>query len=265
MRQPRVLIATPIVQSKLYVWEEFLEALRAQDADVHWDWLLVDNTPEPDPGYLEWLHGWAASKPFGNQHKIRLKRFGLDADGLRFIHPIMSVTYGERLIWEYFERWSRYDWLFSLECDVLMPPDCLSRLLDSGLPWAASWMTSRLMRDPRSPEQECKIPLLWHSLDFPTWSQVRDWDELLEYGYMEPPTEEPFECVVTHLGCTLIRGDVVRTVPFRLTNAGGDVQYSWDCAASGVQPMCVPIRCDHVAAEERPNAQPPYRLLQEAR
>lgn len=261
MTKPKVLVATPIAEGKLYLWDEWVESLKAQDAEVVWDLVLVDNTDYPSPGYLDWLREWVRSKPFGNGHRIRLKRFGPDVDGTQFLHPIMKVTYADRQIWEWFSRWTRYDYLFWLECDVLMRPDCLRKLMESELDWAAAWMLSRPMQDPRQPEKGWhRIPLLWHTLDLEHWQKCHDWQELITYGYMEPPSEEPFPCVVTHLGATLMRGDVVRSIPFPMANAGGDVTYSWAAKAHGVQPMCVPVPCDHVAEVDRPNARPPHQL-----
>lgn len=291
--QPRILVATPIAESKLYLWDELVESLRRQDIGerhgVAFDWLIIDNTDEPDEQYLTWLRRFAASRPLGPNHGIRLRRFGKSVDGLRFSAHIFKVGYSERLIfgwltegeeqdesvavedprpWEYAARWQSYSHLLSLECDVLVPPDGFSKLYEAGLPWASAWMLSRTIRDPRYPGVEKKLPLIWDKLDLEHYRHIKEdataagvdqFEWLQSLGWLEPPSTEPFPCVVAHLGCTLIDRPTFESVPFRMTSVGGDVQYSWDCLEAGVQPMCVPaVSCDHVAVFERPDYRPAY-------
>lgn len=260
IRPPRVLVVTPIVATKLYVWEELAAHLAAQQSELAWDWLIVDNTDRPPDGYVDWLRRWARSRPCGPEHKVRVKRFGLDATNHAFASVLYKVAWAEQLAWEAFTRWTSYDLLWSLECDVLAPPDALQTLYDSGRDWAASWMLTRTMENPTDREDRRKFPLLWHGLTLKAWAGAKSWNDIIPLGYMEPPTTEPFPCVVTHLGCTLIRGEVIRSVPFRMTNAGGDVTYSWACLEAGIQPWCIPaIRPEHVAEDERPAYSPDFK------
>lgn len=298
MSEPRVLIATPIAQTKLYCWPEWVESIARQDFRGSYDVLLVDNTDEHDEAYLGWLHDWVRSEPFGAEHRVRLKRFGQDVDGRSFLAPLLKVGYSERLIWnllrgeedpdaedwdelepfpttlDYAARWTSYTHLLSLECDVLMPPHAMRALYLAGKPWAAAWMLSRDIYDDRFKAGHSKLPLLWHSLDLQHYASVEQdaeaagmtkWDWLASLGYYEPPTTEPFPCVVTHLGCTLIDCEVIRSVPFRFASTGGDVTYSWDVQKAGIQPYGIPyVRCEHVAAKERPDFVAPWAERQEA-
>lgn len=291
MSEPRILIATPVCELKLYLWPEWVESIRAQDTSLAWDVLLVDNTDRPSDAYLDYLREWASSAPFGPTHRVRLKRFGQDVDGTMFVAPLLKVGYSERMIWnllrgeedpeaedfdpdittptfDYAARWTSYTHLLSLECDVLMPPHAIRALWLSGLPWAAAFMLSRTITDPRWPGDERKLPLLWHSLDVEHYAKIDDdakaagtdkWHWLATLGYYEPPSRDPFPCVVTHLGCTLIDAEVIRRVPFRFAATGGDVTYSWDVARHGIQPHCVPaVRCEHIAERERPDFVAPW-------
>jgi hypothetical protein len=260
MRPPRVLVATPIVESKTYIFEEWCASLVGQRTDLLWDLAIVDNTDHPRPGYVDWLREWAHSKPFGERHRVRLLRFGEDVNGLTFRHPMYKIQYAERLLWRKFAAWTSYDHLLSLECDVLMPPDGLQTLYDARLAWAAAWMTTRRMKHPSDPNTVEVFPLLFHGLTPERYHAAKDWEDVVDAGYLEPPGVEPFPCAVTHLGCTLLHGDLVRRVPYMLTGVGGDVNYSWDSAAAGFQPMCVPaVQCDHVDSKERPDGQPRFR------
>jgi hypothetical protein len=255
-----VLVATPIIESKLYLFEEWTAALKNQETDLLFDLCLVDNTDDPRPGYLDWLRKWVRSKPLGGAHRVRLQRFGADVNGLRFRHPLYKVQYAERLLWGKFVTWTSYDYLLSLECDVLMPPNALQTLYAANLPWAAAWMTTRRMKHPSDPNTEEVFPLVFHSLTLERWRNAKEWIDVVDCGYLDPPTPEPFPCVVTHLGCTLLRGDLVRDVPYVLASAGGDVNYSWAAASRGWQPMCVPeVVCDHVDSAERTTGQPRFR------
>lgn len=292
--QVRFLVATPITETKLYLFDEWCESLRQQDIgekhDVAWDLLLIDNTDDPSEEYLAWLRHFVASRPFGPNHGVRLRRFGASVDGTKFINPVFKVGYSERLIWSWLTvgeddedggvaiedprpwelatRWQSYTHLLSLECDVLTPPDGFSKLYESGYPWASAFMLSRLLLDPRYPGEVRQMPLIWHSLDLEHYKRVNEdakasgldqFEYLVTLGYQTPPQKEPFPCVVAHLGCTLIDRSTFERVPFRLTSVGGDVQYSWDCLEAGVQPMCVPeVFCQHIAAHERPDYRPAH-------
>lgn len=250
---PRVLVATPTIESKMYAFEAWCDALRAQETELLWDLALLDNTDDPSPSYLEELYRWSRSRPFGPRHRVRLlPRFGVQANSLTFRHPLHKVQYAERALWGKFAAWSSYDYLLSLEIDVLMPPDGLQKLYEATVPWAAAWMVSRVMRHPSEPNREKVVPLIFPGLTHDVYVKARCWEDVEAVGLFEPPaSEEPFEVAVTHLGCTLLRGDLVRSVPFTLSTAGGDVNYAWRARAAGFPVMCVPaVRCDHVAEHE---------------
>jgi hypothetical protein len=133
---------------------------------------------------------------------------------------------------------------------VIVPPHALQTLYDSDKDWAAAWCVSRRMLDPRFNEI-VQQPLIFHGLTQEVYMKAKEWDDIKGTGYLEKPGEEPFPATVTHLGCTLIRGEVVRSVPFRLSTAGGDVQMSWRVTEAGYQPWCIPsVECDHRAEWE---------------
>lgn len=246
-RPPRILLASPIVAHKLYCIDEWARAIAAQQTDLLFDVLLIDNTDQPHPGYLRWLREWCESRPFGPRHRVRLLRFGREADGMGFRQPIYKVQYAEKLAWDKFQAWKSYDHLWFVESDVIVPPHGLQTLYDSGKDWAAAWCVSRRMLDPRAGEVVHQ-PLIFHSLTQERWASAREWDDIRGTGYLEKPGEEPFAATVTHLGCTLIRGEVVRSVPFRMATAGGDCQMSWRAAQAGYQPWCIPaVDCEHRA------------------
>jgi hypothetical protein len=175
-------------------------------------------------------------------------------DGTQFFHSAYRILYAERLIWDKFERWSSYEHLLELECDVVIPPHGLQTLYEANLDWAAAWMMTRRMHDPFHPSdrQEYRFPLLFHGLTRQAYRSAETVGEVVRLGYLEPPSSEPFPCLVTHLGCTLIRGQVIRSVPFPMTTAGGDIAYSWAVGEAGFVPHCVPaVQPEHVAQFER--------------
>lgn len=249
-RPDRVLAFVPVIASKLYAVDEFAAAIAAQETDLLFDVVVVDNTDAPHPGYREWLKNWIASRPFGPRHRVRLLRFGRDADGMVFGTPIYKVQYAEKVVWDKFQLWKSYDHLWSVECDVIVPPHALQTLYDSGKDWAAAWCVSRRMMDPRFGEVVHQ-PLVFHSLTQDVYLKAKEWDDIRGTGYTERPGDEPFPATVTHLGCTFIRGEVVRSVPFRMSTAGGDCQMSWRVADAGYGVWCIPsVECDHRAEWE---------------
>lgn len=169
---------------------------------------------------------------------------------MMFRQPIYKVQYAEKLAWDKFQSWSSFDHLWFVECDVIVPPHALQTLYDSGKDWAAGWCVSRRMMDPRF-GKVVHQPLIFHSLTPEVWREAREWDDIRSTGYDTKPGEEPFPITVSHLGCTFIRGNVVRSVPFRMSTAGGDCQMSWRVAEEGYQPWCIPsVECDHRAEWE---------------
>jgi hypothetical protein len=252
-RRPRILISTPIVDFKLYALDEWVASIRDQVCDIDYSVVLWDNTDQPRPGYLDWLQGFARSKPFGSGHRVRISRFGESVDGQRFRHPHAKVSRAHQLGWECASARSsatrprdRIDAVVFWECDVIAPPTAVQTLWDSGYPWAAAWMLSRKMADQRGGLHVTELPLLWHSLTMDAWTRARGWDDVIPLGWTVPPSENPFPCSVTHLGLTMVRGEVLQRVPYQMTTAGGDCSQSWQATDAGYQLMCVPtVKCSH--------------------
>jgi len=118
-------------------WEQ---ALANQHCSSLWDVALIDGTDRPSPGYLDRLREWTRGQPFGPRHRIRLLRFGLDAEGQVFAHPGYKLAYARRLLWGKFAGWRSYDHLMSLGLDVAIPPLALERLHEADRAWAVAML-----------------------------------------------------------------------------------------------------------------------------
>jgi hypothetical protein len=257
-RRPRLLISTPIVDFKLYALDEWIASIRTQVCDLDYDLTVIDNTDRPKPGYLDWLARFPRSHPLGRGHRVRVRRFGEDVDGARFRHAHLKIARAHQMGWEAMQARAtatrardRYDAIVFWECDVLAPPHALQTLWDSQYPWAAAWMRTRPMVDQRDKAKGVEVtemPLLWRGLTPATWTRATSFDDLVPLGFAEPPAgDAPFACSATHLGLTMVRGEVVRRVPFAMTTAGGDLSQSWAVVEGGYPLMCVPaVRCVHV-------------------
>lgn len=134
-----MLVATCLLETlwpHLAVWEH---GLRRQETDLLWDVAVVDGTDAPSSAHLDRLRGWARSCPFGPEHRVRLLRVGLAAEGLMFAHAGWKLAHARATLWEKFANWSSYDLLLSVALDVGMPTDALQRLWRAQQPWAVAF------------------------------------------------------------------------------------------------------------------------------
>jgi hypothetical protein len=104
-----------------------------------WDVAVIDGTDEPSAGYLGRLHDWTRSRPFGEEHRVRLLRVGLAADGAVFTAAGYKLAHARQLLWTKFCAWSSYEYLLSLALDVGLPAGAMQLMYEAGHPWAVAF------------------------------------------------------------------------------------------------------------------------------
>lgn len=136
-RPPRVLIGTVVEESRMGAFEQWTAAVRSQRTHLLWDLALVDGTDDPSPWYLKWLVAWSKSHPFGASHRVRLLRVGV-SEGEVFRDDEVKARCARRLLWAKVERWQSYEYLLTLDLEVMISPDALERLVFADTSWATA-------------------------------------------------------------------------------------------------------------------------------
>lgn len=114
----KILIGTPVHESKDYSMDRWIASV--SKFEYSFDLLMVDNST--DPKYVNKLHGYC-------------KKYGLSNYKLVHIDVGRDAVLDERLAQsrEVIRREildNNYDAWFSLECDVITPPNTLTKLVD---------------------------------------------------------------------------------------------------------------------------------------
>jgi hypothetical protein len=136
-----------------------------------------------------------------------------------------------------------YTHLLCLEDDIVPPADAIAKLLACNAPVAYSLYCWRRSGHPWS---------IYRHL-FPdsgaSWQQDEPYTAAQDYAQ-----ERILDVAGVGLGCTLIRADVLRAVPWRLLGASGGAHNDWsfavDCQRAGVRQVAhFGVRCGHILME----------------
>jgi len=166
-RRMSVLIGTPIHESKDYAMERWLESV--SKFHYFFDLFLVDNSD--NIGYVDKVHGYC-------------KKYGVTNYKLVHIDVGPNVALDERLAQsrelirkEVLDK--NYDAWLSLECDVIAPPDALSRLVDL---IGDCWMASHAYPGRENP-QESNVEF---GLTLIKRRALEKYGFMNQYGYIDP-------------------------------------------------------------------------------
>ena len=114
----KILIGTPVHESKNYGMERWLNSV--SKLDYPFDLLLVDNSDNPE--YAKQLHKYCKKIGLNNYHLIR-------ANVARGSPLDERLSVCREIIRQEVLK-GNYDYWCSLECDVIVPPDSLTKLID---------------------------------------------------------------------------------------------------------------------------------------
>ncbi|MBI5398624.1 glycosyltransferase family 2 protein [Candidatus Woesearchaeota archaeon] len=113
-QNPKVLIAAVTFAKHAFCFDEFMNAIRAQNYK-NYDLLFVDNS-----------RGDLAQE---YQNKLKSTGAAVIHDSAIFDHKIKTITNGRKMIRDYLLQHREYEYLFFVDTDVIIPPFALSRLL----------------------------------------------------------------------------------------------------------------------------------------
>lgn len=213
----RILVGCPTSLHKTYCLHAYAEGIRHLTYPFL-DILLVDNSE--DPSYT--------------QH---IKQEGLPViRGPSLPHAKERIVASRNLLRERFLQ-GGYDYLFSLEQDVIPPADILERLLAHGKKIISGVVFTRFEMNG---EHRIK-PLLWGS------TERQD-----EMRFMDAEVAAPglYSIRACGLGCLLIHRDVLEKIPFRLLpdrSTFDDIPFCRDCVDAGFDLYAdTSVKCQHL-------------------
>lgn len=210
---PKVLVASPIYEDKEYIRKRWVQQIKNLDYP-NYDYLLVDNSKTLD-------------------YTRRLKR-----EGVRIVHVNRgdnsrdAIATSMNLIRKKVID-GHYDYLMSIESDLIPPKDIIQRLMRHNKPVVGSIYLIGFANDPKQPQRACLFQT-----------------KMNEKGMMETYNCTPQEslammntglqpCHGTGLGCTLIKKYILDTYKFwydpRFTNKHPDVYFFMQLHNDGVQ------------------------------
>lgn len=194
MNLPKILVGCPTHEVKEYCLELYAKAAKSLTYK-NFDVLLVDNSPTDE--YLE-----------------KIKSLGLDAiKGPSFETAIKRIVASRNLLRKYFLE-NKYDYLLSLEQDVLPPPDAIERLVQHN----KKIISGVYFNEQKNFAGEVKpLAMLWSEIKDKTGIHLSE-----EFVFDRPGLHEVAAC---GLGCVLISRDVLEKIEFR---AGKTLGEGWD-------------------------------------
>jgi hypothetical protein len=201
----KVLVGCPTYRNKEYALEEYAKAVKTLKHDgIEMDILLVDNSA-------------------GNEYFEKIKSLGIPAVKGPWHQGARDRIIASRNILRDKVLNEGYDYLLSLEQDVIPEPDTLMRMLAH----KKKIVTSVVYNHMPYGEEIKLLPMLFgqHPVD-PTGLWYVDENEL-----KEPALKRVIAC---HLSCTLIHRDILDFFAFRyMGNTFDDMAFSKDCLDYG--------------------------------
>ena len=167
----KILLGTPIHKSKDYSMDRWLKSV--SNLDYTFDLLMVDNSPDDE--YLKKIHKYC--KKYGVTN-YKLVHIDVDRDAVLDERLAVSreVIRQEVLV-------KNYDAWFSLECDIIAPPDALSKLVSL---IDDCWMVSHVYpgrAEPNQTNEQLGIALVKRSA-------LKKYSFINGYGYVNPERPE---------------------------------------------------------------------------
>lgn len=198
MNLPKILVGCPTSFHKEYALKQYVEALKSLTYP-NFDILLVDNSP--DDSYLK-----------------KIQSYGLNVIKGPYFESARDRIIASRNILRQKVLDENYDYLFSLEQDVLPPPDVIEQLLFTKKRIVSGIYFNYVTKDNKTK----LLPTLWTKID-------------QTYRYVLPPSKLNkgiIQIAMSGLGCILIHKSIFNKIAFRYDKSYpgfDDVYFALDC------------------------------------
>jgi len=218
----KILLGCPTAEPKKYCINEWLAGIKALKTPV--DVILVDNSPTDD--YINELKSYGLTV-FKDSSEGDLKE---------------KIARSRNIIREYALK-NNYDYFFSLEQDVIPPPDAIEKLLAakkdiiSGVYYTIYQIEGKRML----------MPLIWEAKDEESMN-------FMSIQAREGREGKPglFRIKACGLGVILMKIDVLRDIIFRATpETYDDIMFCLDAAKCGYEIWAdTGVQCDHILGDQ---------------
>lgn len=198
-KNPKILVGCPASEHKSYALERYFRGIKSLSYD-NFDILIVDNSQ-------------------GNEYFEKIKSLGL---------PVLKGPYSDRARQRIIDSRNilrqrvldeGYDYFFSLEQDVVPPPDVIQRLLRHD----KKIITGIYFRYEIDDGVKSLVPVLWKKFGKEKLKSI------FEKEVLEPKLMEVGAC---GLGCILIHKDVLEKVRFKFDKNYESFDDMWFCRES---------------------------------
>lgn len=217
---PKVLVGCPTSDYKSYCLDEYAKSVKTLSYD-NYDILLIDN-----------------SKTSGYSEKI--KKLGLNIIKDKYSESARERIVSSRNILRDYAIKNNYDYLLSLEQDVIPPKDIIERLLNhkkqvvSGVYFAFNFYQGKHQL----------LPLIWVDFD----------DKNKKMFYIDKTrlwSKEIIKIATCGLGCVLIHKDIFKKVKFRydfkMDEGFDDMFFCKDLREKGIDIYAdTSLKCKHL-------------------
>lgn len=209
-RAPRILVGCPTYDGKRYCLQQYAACVKSLSYPAY-DILLVDNSITDD--YLHELQGLGVPV----------------IKGPHLPNPASSIATSRNLLRDYAIK-NGYDYLLSMEQDVIAPKDIIERLLAHKKSYVTTIVMHRKIIQGR--------PILFPMVCVPMENRP---DRVRPVRMSEIQAGKLFPIASAHLSCTLISVELLKQLTFRHTEkAYDDVIFCNDARALGITLFCDP-------------------------
>lgn len=236
---PKILVGCPTSDYKAYCFDEYIKALKSLTYP-NIEFLIADNSEEP-------------------YYAKRFEEAGFPVVRVPFEKPAMKRVVAARNVIRQKVVEGDYKYYFSLEQDVIPPPDIIEKLLAR-----KEWLVSGLYFSFYNVDgQRKKCPLFFlenDTMSGTAGTPVKPGNILLgqnitlQFDIDEPTTFEPpfFRVKAAGLGCMLIHRYVMENIPFRFVSddTTDDFAFCEDAFRKGFDVYVdSDLRCDHLSRQ----------------
>lgn len=217
MKQPKILVGCPTSFHKEYCLDKYVAGVKALTYK-NFDILLVDNSK--DDVYFK-----------------KIKKSGLPVVKCPWFDGALDRIIASRNVLRQKVLDEGYDYFFSLEQDVVPPPDVLERMIKHDKKMITGvYFAHNTLPDGSMP----LIPLVYKLIDEKTLTMV-------PIDKQEFENNKLIEVVSAGLGCLLIHKDILKKVKFRYEGKVFDDRFFFiDCHHKSFKAFCdTSIKCKH--------------------
>ena len=222
--QPKVLVGCPTSFHKEYAFSQYAEIVKNLNYP-NYDVLLVDNSP--NDYYLN-----------------KNKKYGLDVIKGPYFEGALDRIISSRNILRDHAINNNYDYLFSLEQDVLLHKDALSRLISHNKQVVSGvYFLHNIINNKR-----VLIPQAFKVLNDQNEVKKDDLPSMIPINESEFLSNKLIKIVSCGLGCVLIHKDVLKEIKFRYENKVFDDRFFCiDLYKKNISIYCdTSIKCKHL-------------------